>query len=121
MKKTILIVEDNEVSMRLFDDLLRAHGYETVKSINGMDVVELAREHHPDLIILDIQLPVLSGIQLTIMLKAQNDLKNIAVIACTASAMDEKEVAFIDAGFDGYIAKPISVPLFLETVAKHIA
>ncbi len=116
----ILIVEDNEMNMRLFDDLLRAHGYDTVKSVNGMDVVELAREHSPDLIIMDILLPVLSGIELTRMLKAEIDLKSIPVIALTASVMKGGEEVIFEAGCDAFITKPVSIPLLLDSISRLI-
>ncbi len=115
MNRTILIVEDNEMNMRLFDDLLRAHGYDTVKSVNGMDVVELAREHSPDLIIMDILLPVLSGIELTRMLKSEIDLKSIPVIALTASVMKGGEEIIFEAGCDAFITKPVSISLLLDS------
>ncbi len=116
----ILIVEDNEMNMRLFDDLLRAHGYDTVKSVNGMDVVELAREHSPDLIIMDILLPVLSGIELTRMLKAEIDLKSIPVIALTASIMKGGEEVIFEAGCDAFVTKPVSIPLLLDSISRLI-
>jgi two-component system, cell cycle response regulator DivK len=120
MAKTILIVEDNELNMKLFNDLLQAHGYETIQSLHGKNAVQLAREHHPDLIIMDIQLPEVSGIEHTKNLKADDDLKDIPVIACTAFAMKGDEEKILEAGCDAYLAKPISVPLFLETVKRHI-
>ena len=81
MSKTILIVEDNELNMRLFDDLLQAHGYGTVQTADGREAIDLAREHHPDLILMDIQLPEISGLEVTKILKADDDLKTIPVIA----------------------------------------
>ncbi len=120
MAKTILIVEDNELNMKLFSDLLQAYGYETLKSVDGMDCLQLAREHRPDLIIMDIQLPVISGLEHTRMLKSDNDLKDIPVVACTAFAMRDDEKKILDAGCDGYIPKPISVPNFLETVRSFL-
>ncbi len=119
--KTILIVEDNTLNMKLFSDLLQSHGYETLQSTDGMDALSLARKHSPDLIIMDIQLPDVSGIDHAKALKADNDLKNIPVIAVTAHAMKGDDRKMLAAGCDDYIAKPISVPDFLETVAKHIA
>jgi len=120
MSKTILIVEDNDLNMKLFNDLLQAHGYETVQTMDGRDVLQLAREHSPDLIIMDIQLPEISGLEVTKMLKADDELKGIPVIAVTAFAMKGDEVKIREGGCEGYIAKPISVPTFLDTVAKFL-
>ena len=120
MAKTILIVEDNDLNMKLFNDLLQAHGYETVQTMDGRDVLKLAHDHSPDLIIMDIQLPEISGLEVTKMLKADDELKDIPVIAVTAFAMKGDEEKIREGGCEGYIAKPISVPTFLETVAKFI-
>lgn len=120
MSKTILIVEDNELNMRLFTDLLQAHGYETLQSIDGSDAMELTRGNMPDLIIMDIQLPGLSGVDITKLLKADEDLKHIPVIAVTAFAMKGDQEKIMEAGFSAYIAKPVSVPNFLENVATFI-
>ena len=120
MTKTILIVEDNELNMKLQNDLLQANGYNTLKSVDGKDALSLAREHKPDLIIMDIQLPEVSGLELTKMLKADDALRGIPVLAVTAFVMKgDKEKCFA-AGCDGYVAKPISVPHFLDTVKKFI-
>jgi two-component system cell cycle response regulator DivK len=118
MSKTILIVEDNELNMRLFNDLLQANGYNTVKSVDGSDAIDLTRENMPDLIIMDIQLPGMSGMEITELLKADEDLKHIPVIAVTAFAMKGDEDKIMQAGFASYIAKPVSVPSFLENVSK---
>jgi len=120
MPKTILIVEDNDLNMKLFNDLLQAHGYETVQTMDGRDVLQLAHKHRPDLIIMDIRLPEISGLEVTKMLKAEDELKGIPVIAVTAFAMKGDEQKFREGGCDGYIAKPISVPKFLETIAKFL-
>ncbi len=120
MPKTILIVEDDELSMKLETDLLQAHGYDVLQSVDGKDAMELAREHHPDLIIMDIQLPDVSGMEYTKMLKADDALRDIPVLAVTAFALKGDEERILEAGWDGYIAKPISVPNFLETVEKLI-
>ncbi len=120
MAKTILIVEDNDLNMKLFNDLLQAHGYDTVQTMDGRDVLQLARDNSPDLIIMDIQLPEISGLEVTKMLKADDELKGIPVIAVTAFAMKGDEVKIREGGCEGYIAKPISVPTFLETVTKFL-
>ena len=120
MSKTILIVEDNDLNMKLFNDLLQAHGYETVLTMDGRNALTLAREHMPDLILMDIQLPEISGLEVTKMLKADDDLCHIPVIAVTAFAMKGDEEKIREGGCEGYIAKPISVPTFLKTVAKFL-
>ena len=76
MAKTVLIVEDNELNMKLFNDLLEAHGYATLKTASGIEAMELARSHHPDLILMDIQLPEVSGLEVTRWLKADEELKS---------------------------------------------
>ncbi len=119
MAKTVLIVEDNELNMKLFNDLLRAHGYETVQSRNGLDGIELARKHRPALILMDIQLPEVSGIDVIRWLKEDDDLKSIPVIAITAFAMKGDEERIRDSGCEAYLSKPISVSKFLETVRNY--
>ena len=121
MSKTILIVEDNELNMKLFNDLLQAHGYNTVQTMDGRDAIKLAREHSPDLILMDIQLPEISGLEVTKMMKADDELKSIPIIAVTAFAMKGDEEKIREGGCEGYIAKPISVPTFLETVANFLS
>ena len=120
MSKTILIVEDNELNMKLFNDLLQAHGYNTLQAKDGRVVVEMTRKNRPDLILMDIQLPEISGLEITKMLKADDDLKSIPVVAVTAFAMRGDEQKIRNGGCDGYIAKPISVASFLQTVSKFL-
>ena len=120
MKKTVLIVEDNELNMKLFNDLLEANGYATLKTAHGIEAIELARAHHPDLILMDIQLPEVSGLVVTKWLKEDDDLAGIPVIAVTAFAMRGDEERILQGGCEGYISKPISVPHFLETIARYI-
>ena len=120
MKKTVLIVEDNELNMKLFGDLLEAHGYATLKTGNGIDAIELARSHHPDLIIMDIQLPEVSGLDVTRWLKEDENLRSIPVIAVTAFAMKGDEERIREGGCEAYLSKPISVAKFLETVRTYI-
>ena len=119
-KKTVLVVEDNELNMKLFHDLLEAHGYNILQTKDGMDALRLAREHKPDLILMDIQLPEVSGLEVTKWLKEDEDLKSIPVIAVTAFAMKGDEEKIRDGGCEAYIAKPISVTNFLETVRKFL-
>lgn len=119
-KKTILIVEDNELNLKLFHDVLRAHGYDTVETRDGMEALELARSNHPDLILMDIQLPEVSGLEVTKWLKADRDLRAIPVIAVTAFAMKGDEERIREGGCEAYIAKPISIAHFLDTVGQYV-
>ncbi len=119
MASTVLIVEDNELNMKLFGDLLEAHGYVTLKATNGREAMELAAAHKPDLIIMDIQLPEVSGIEVTQWLKADADLRDIPVVAVTAFAMKGDEERIRASGCEAYLSKPISVAKFLETVRTY--
>ena len=116
--KTILIVEDNELNKKLFRDLLEANGYTVFHTGDGLSVMDMARKHHPDLILMDIQLPELSGIEVTKLLKKDQELKTIPVVALTAFAMKGDEEKIRASGCEGYISKPISVPSFLATVKE---
>ena len=120
MPKTVLIVEDNELNMKLFHDLLEAHGYQTVGTRNGIEALDLARKHRPDLILMDIQLPEVSGLEVTKWLKEDEDLKGIPVVAVTAFAMKGDEDVIRQGGCEAYISKPISVTSFLETVRRFV-
>ena len=119
-EKTVLIVEDNELNMKLFNDLLDAHGYRTLQTRDGMEALDLAREHRPDLILMDIQLPEVSGLEVTKWLKADDELQGIPVVAVTAFAMKGDEEKIREGGCEAYISKPISVATFLDTVRKFI-
>ena len=118
--KTVLIVEDNELNMKLFHDLLAAHGYATLQSRHGIEAMNLAREHRPDLILMDIQLPEVSGLEVTKWLKDDEELRNIPVIAVTAFAMKGDEERIRQGGCEAYISKPISVSGFIEAVRRFI-
>ncbi len=120
MAKTVLIVEDNELNMKLFRDLLEAHGIATIETRSGMDVLDIARNQKPDLILMDIQLPEVSGLDVTKWLKADENLKSIPVIAVTAFAMKGDEDKIRQGGCEDYISKPISVSRFLEVVQNHL-
>lgn len=120
MAKTILIVEDNELNMKLFNDLLQAHGYDTVQTKDGKEAMKLARSHRPDLIVMDIQMPQISGLEIARALKADAKLKHIPIVAVTACAMEGDEEKIRQGGCEGYIAKPISVPHFVQTVARFL-
>ncbi|HEV2301120.1 MAG TPA: response regulator [Stellaceae bacterium] len=119
--KTVLIVEDNELNMKLFNDLLEAHGYRTLQTRDGMEALTLARHHHPDLILMDIQLPEVSGLEVTKWIKEDDELRRIPVIAVTAFAMKGDDEKIRSGGCEAYMAKPISVARFLETVGRFLS
>lgn len=120
MSKKVLIVEDNELNMKLFHDLLEAHGIETVETRNGNEVLDIAREQKPNLILMDIQLPEVSGLDVTGWLKADEELKSIPVVAVTAFAMKGDEQKIREGGCEDYISKPISVTQFMEVINKYL-
>lgn len=120
MTKSVLIVEDNELNMKLFRDLLEAHGYKTIETRDGMEALALARTHRPDLILMDIQLPEVSGLEVTKWIKEDDNLKSIPIIAVTAFAMKGDEEKIREGGCEAYIAKPISVATFLQTVQRFL-
>jgi len=119
-KKLVMIIEDNDLNLKLFRDLLEAHGYRTLHTRDGFQVLDLARTNQPNLIIMDIQLPEVSGIEITGWLKADTDLKKIPVIAVTAFAMRGDEEKIRAAGCDDYLSKPIAVHQFISTVKKYL-
>lgn len=121
MAERILIVEDNDLNMKLFNDLLSAHGYETIQTSDGVDAMRLARLEQPDLILMDIQLPEVSGLEVAKWLKADDLLCKIPIVAVTAFAMKGDEEKIRRGGCEDYIAKPIKVATFLQTVRKHLA
>ncbi len=118
--RTVLIVEDNELNMKLFHDILAAHGYQTIQTRSGLDALELARRHHPALILMDIQLPEVSGLEVTKWIKEDDELRHIPVVAITAFAMKGDEERIRSGGCEAYISKPISVGHFLETVQQFV-
>jgi two-component system cell cycle response regulator DivK len=120
MTKTVLVVEDNELNMKLFHDLLEAHGYDIVQTRNGLEAIDLARTHRPDLILMDIQLPEVSGLEVTRRIKDDDDLRTIPVIAVTAFAMKGDEERIRQGGCEAYLSKPISVAKFMETVKAYL-
>lgn len=117
-QKTVLIVEDNVLNMRLFGDLLEATGYTVLKCVDGAKAVGLALEHQPDLIVMDIQLPEVSGLDITRWLKDDECTRMIPVLAVTAFAMRTDEKLVREAGCEGYLSKPIQIRSFLSTVAS---
>jgi two-component system cell cycle response regulator DivK len=112
----ILVVEDNELNLKLFCDLLRAHGYEAEPVRDGREAVERARVFAPDLIVMDIQMPHISGLELIEQLKADAALRSIPIMAVTAYAAKGDEERIRDAGAEGYVSKPISLVRFVEAV-----
>ena len=118
--RTVLVVEDNELNMKLFHDLLETRGYNVVQSRDGMEALKLARQHKPDLIIMDIQLPEISGLEVTKWIKEEDALKAIPIIAVTAFAMKGDEDKIRESGCDAYIAKPMSVMTFLRIVDQFL-
>jgi two-component system cell cycle response regulator DivK len=120
MAKTVLIVEDNELNMKLFRDLIESLGHTTLRTGEGLAAFALAREHRPDLILMDIQLPAMSGLEVTRWLKEEESLAAIPVIAITAFAMRGDEDRIREGGCAAYIAKPISVIRFLETIRRFL-
>nr|WP_026147908.1 response regulator [Robiginitomaculum antarcticum] len=120
MPKKVLIVEDNELNLKLFNDLLHSHGYETCQTREGLKAIELAKTYKPDLILMDIQLPGVSGLEVTKWIKNDKTTKDIPVIAVTAFAMKGDEKRIRDGGCQGYISKPISVTGFLSTIRKFV-
>ena len=119
--KTILVVEDNDLNMLLFHDLLETRGYNVLQARDGMEGLRLARQHRPDLIIMDIQLPGMSGLDVTKWIKEDDALRAVPVIAVTAFAMKGDEEKMRQAGCDAYIAKPMSTSNFLQTIEQYLA
>jgi two-component system, cell cycle response regulator DivK len=117
---TILIVEDNEKNMKLARDVLQARGYVTLEATTGEDGVRLAREHRPDLVLMDIQLPGISGIEALRQLRDDPGTSGIPVLAVTASVMEQDRRQITQAGFDAYVGKPISLKEFLEAVRQAL-
>lgn len=120
MSKKVLIVEDNELNMKLFRDLLEAHGYETYQTREGLKALDMAREHRPDLILMDIQLPEVSGLDVTKWIKNDEELSEIPIVAVTAFAMKGDEERIRQGGCEGYLSKPITVTTFIETIRKFL-
>jgi two-component system, cell cycle response regulator DivK len=118
--QVVLLIEDNASNMRLFHDLLQAHGYHVVQAMTGDRGSHMAREVRPDLILLDVQLPDISGLDVITWLKADEELQSIPVLALTAFAMNGDREMFLERGFDAYISKPISIPDFLKVVSGYL-
>ena len=121
MAKVILIVEDDPKSLMLARDLLQVSGYKTIEATDGEQGVELAKSKKPDLILMDIQMPKMDGLEATRILKADATTRNIPILALTASAMKEEKEKTFQAGCDGYITKPFDIKEFLKTVPKYLS
>jgi two-component system cell cycle response regulator DivK len=115
----ILVVEDNEKNMKLFREILLATGYRTLEATTGGEAVALATEHSPDLVLMDIQLPDIDGVEALGRLRADGRTASLPVLALTAQAMDGDRERFLAAGFDGYLSKPVNVADFLSTVKRY--
>ena len=116
----ILIIEDNEKNLKLVRDVLQVKGYATIEAGNAEDGVELARERKPDLILMDIQLPGMSGIEALKVLRADATTAAIPAVAVTASVMQQDRRLITEAGFDGYVGKPINIKEFLEAIRSTL-
>lgn len=117
--RLVLVVEDTAVNMELFRDVLRAKGYRTLEATSGEAALELVRDQSPDLILLDIQLPGIDGVETLRRLREVPATADTTVVALTAQAMEGDRESFLGAGFDGYISKPIDVPEFIRAVAEY--
>ena len=120
MAKRILIVEDNELNMKLFHDLLESKGYDILQTKDGMEALKMAWSHMPDLTLMDVQLPEVSGLEVTEWLKEADNLKASPVVAVTAFAVKGNEEKIREGGCEVYTAKPIFVTNFLETVEQFL-
>jgi two-component system, cell cycle response regulator DivK len=115
----VLVVEDNEKNMKLFRDVLAARGYRTLEATTGGQAVELATEHVPTLVLMDIQLPDIDGIEALGRLRADDRTASLPILALTAQAMEGDRERFLAAGFDGYLSKPVNVEDFVATVQRY--
>jgi two-component system cell cycle response regulator DivK len=116
LAKRVLVVEDNELNLKLFCDLLRAHDFIAEPVRDGREALDRAREFEPDLIVMDIQMPYVTGLELIEQIRADDELKAIPIMAVTAYAGREDEDRIREAGADAYVSKPISVSRFVEEV-----
>ena len=121
MAKTVLIVEDNALNMKLFGDLLEARGYATLRASEGNDALAISSRTRPDLVLMDIQLPGLSGMEVTRRLKADPALRDIPVVAVTAFALRGDEARILESGCSAYVAKPVSIDRLMDVVDRHAA
>jgi CheY-like chemotaxis protein len=119
-EKTVLVIEDNDLNMKLIRTLLKLKNYQTLEAVDAETGIQLAREYHPDLILMDIQLPGMDGLTATRVIKNDSAMKDIPVVALTGYAMPEDDEKAGDAGCAGYISKPIDTRSFLETVGQFL-
>jgi two-component system cell cycle response regulator DivK len=119
-KQKILVVEDNQVNLELFMDLLNVGGYECLHTTKGEEALDIAKRERPDLVLLDIQLPGVDGLEVVKTLKSSDDTRNLKVIALTAYAMKGDKEMFLEQGFDGYIPKPIKMKEFLSAIEDYL-
>jgi two-component system cell cycle response regulator DivK len=115
----VLLVEDNEMNMKLFRDVLQAAGYATLEATSGEEAVEVARTHAPALVLMDVQLPGIDGVEALARLRREEQTASIPVLALTAQAMIGDREHFLDAGFDGYVSKPVDIVELIRTVKEH--
>ena len=115
----VLLVEDNELNMKLFRDVLQATGYRTLEAATGGRAIELAAEHEPSVVLMDIQLPDLDGVEALRRLRADERTASIPVLAVTAQTMRGDVERFLAAGFDGYVSKPLDIVALVSTVREH--
>ncbi|MBQ9738338.1 MAG: response regulator [Alphaproteobacteria bacterium] len=116
----ILIVEDNEMNMRLFSDLLKTKGHDITECLDGTEALELIKSIKPDLILMDIQMPKISGLAVTAQIRETPEIADTRIVAVSAFAMKGDEEKILEAGCDAYISKPISIPLFFQTVEENL-
>jgi two-component system, cell cycle response regulator DivK len=115
----ILVVEDNARNMRLFCDVLQASGYRTLEATTGEQAVELVFAHRPDLVLMDIQLPDIDGVEALGRVRADDGFATVPILALTAQAMEGDRERFLAAGFDGYLSKPVDIAEFVATVKRY--
>jgi len=118
---TVLIIEDNDKNMKLARDVLQAKGYQTLEAVTGEEGVKLAKEKKPDLVLMDIQLPGINGIEAFRQIRADAKTRGIPVVALTASVTPTDRSAIAAAGFDAFLGKPINLKEFLDTVKRLVS
>jgi len=121
MEKVILIVEDDVKNMKLFRDLLQANGFCTLEAGNGKEGVEIALQNLPDLILMDVMMPVMNGIDAITILKSDGRTRQIPVIALTSFALPDEKKRIIEAGCDSYILKPVRIKQLVDKIRKYLA
>lgn len=119
-RKAVLVIEDDQINMKLVRTLLKIGDYQILEAYDAEKGIAVAREHRPDLILMDIQLPVIDGLHATKIIKKDEDIKTIPIIALTALTMPGDDKKALEAGCAGYITKPIDTRIFLDTIARYI-